>query len=108
MPVRARSNHPDRRWPPSVRKIMRIFFGLLLLSVSAVSWSQVRDLNFHSSDTDLTTAFVHAKELALSYRGDPKDPVGPWYEAALPSRNAFCMRDVSHQSLPAAMLGLGV
>ena len=87
---------------------MRIIFGLLLLAISSVSPGQVQELNFYSSDTALTTAFTHAKEMALSYRGDPKDPVGPWYEAALPSRNAFCMRDVSHQSLPAAMLGLGV
>lgn len=32
--------------------------------------------------------------------------IGPWYEAALPGRNAFCMRDVSHQSEGAAALGL--
>lgn len=87
---------------------MKIFFGLTLLLVSALSHGQERELIFHSSDTALTSAFLHAKEMALSYKGDPKDPVGPWYEAALPSRNAFCMRDVSHQSLPAAMLGLGI
>lgn len=32
--------------------------------------------------------------------------MGPWYEAALPGRNAFCMRDVSHQTEGAAALGL--
>ena len=44
--------------------------------------------------------------MALTYRGDPADPVGPWYEAALPARDAFCMRDVSHQSIGAEILGL--
>ena len=34
------------------------------------------------------------------------DPVGDWYEAALPSRFAFCMRDVSHQATGAHVLGL--
>ena len=34
------------------------------------------------------------------------DPVGPWYEAALPHREAFCMRDVSHQAMGAQALGL--
>ncbi|MFA6126609.1 MAG: hypothetical protein WC699_04845 [Bacteroidales bacterium] len=33
------------------------------------------------------------------------DPVGPWYEAAEPGREAFCMRDVSHQSMGAHALG---
>jgi hypothetical protein len=51
-------------------------------------------------------AFQWAKAQALSYQGKPGDPVGPWYEAALPSRDAFCMRDVSHQVLGAAMLGM--
>jgi len=32
--------------------------------------------------------------------------MGPWCEAALPGRNAFCMRDVSHQTEGAAALGL--
>jgi hypothetical protein len=34
------------------------------------------------------------------------DPVGDWFEAALPGRNAFCMRDVAHQSTGAQVLGL--
>lgn len=34
------------------------------------------------------------------------DPVGPWYEASLPGREAFCMRDVSHQAAGAHALGL--
>lgn len=45
--------------------------------------------------------------MALSYKGNASDPVGFWYEAALPSRNAFCMRDVSHQIIGAEIIGLG-
>ncbi|NJO88497.1 MAG: hypothetical protein HC831_05670 [Chloroflexia bacterium] len=38
--------------------------------------------------------------------GSSADPSGPWYEAALPEREAFCMRDVSHQCLAGEYLGL--
>lgn len=61
---------------------------------------------FKSSDPAIELAFNRAKKMALSYKGNPNDPVGPWYEAALPSRSAFCMRDVSHQSIGAEILGL--
>ncbi|RED23429.1 hypothetical protein BD847_2482 [Flavobacterium cutihirudinis] len=61
---------------------------------------------FKSSDAALQLAFERAKNMALSYKGNSNDPVGPWYEAALPSRSAFCMRDVSHQSIGAEILGL--
>jgi len=63
-------------------------------------------IQFTSSDTALQTAFSRAKEMALSYKGKPGDPVGAWYESALPPRSAFCMRDVSHQSIGAEILGL--
>ncbi len=33
-------------------------------------------------------------------------PVGDYYEAALPNRDAFCMRDTSHQCTGAEVLGL--
>jgi len=42
----------------------------------------------------------------MAYVNRRNDPVGPWYEAALPGRSAFCMRDVSHQLVGAQMLGL--
>ncbi|HLZ88032.1 MAG TPA: hypothetical protein VKQ52_12345, partial [Puia sp.] len=57
-------------------------------------------------DTALVRAFDWAKAQALHYRGKPADPVGPWYESALPPRDAFCMRDVSHQAIGGAILGL--
>lgn len=62
---------------------------------------------FNSSDKELNTVFEWAKTQAIKYVGDSNDPVGPWYEAALPAREAFCMRDVSHQSIGAEILGLG-
>ena len=64
-------------------------------------------LEFDSSDTTLVRGFQWAKGQALAYVRDG-DPVGPWYEASLPGRNAFCMRDVSHMSTGAHFLGLGV
>ena len=60
---------------------------------------------FQSSDSSLNDAFLWACDRALSFAHED-DPVGPWYEAALPNREAFCMRDVAHQSSGAAALGL--
>jgi hypothetical protein len=63
-------------------------------------------IEFDSSDGKLVDGFHWAKRQALAYaRTDGS--IGPWYEAALPGRNAFCMRDVSHQSTGAQFLGLG-
>lgn len=61
---------------------------------------------FTSSDKKLEKAYNWAKKMALSYAHDGNDPVGLWYEAALPQREAFCMRDVSHQAIGAHFLGL--
>lgn len=61
---------------------------------------------FTSSDAALQKSYEWAKKTALSYAHDNSDPVGYWYEAALPTREAFCMRDVSHQSVGAQILGL--
>ncbi|MFA7636137.1 MAG: hypothetical protein WCX81_00050 [Monoglobales bacterium] len=44
--------------------------------------------------------------MALSYAHFGEDPVGYWYEAALPGRDAFAIRDASHQSIGAEILGL--
>lgn len=63
-------------------------------------------LKFHSSDKQLEKTFHWARSMALSYVHDGSDPVGLWYEAALPGREAFCMRDVCHQSVGAQILGL--
>ncbi|HEX9514163.1 MAG TPA: trehalase family glycosidase [Puia sp.] len=63
-------------------------------------------VRFRSSDTALEKAFTWAKAMALHYKAGPGDPVGPWYESALPPRYAFCMRDVSHQCMGAEILGM--
>jgi hypothetical protein len=72
--------------------------------------SPASPLALESSDTKLTAAFAWAKAQALDYAFPASihgDPVGDWYEAALPLRYAFCMRDVSHQATGAQVLGLG-
>ena len=63
-------------------------------------------LEFHSSNPALNETFRWARQQALAYVRAGSDSIGPWYEAALPGRNAFCMRDVSHQASGAAALGL--
>jgi hypothetical protein len=66
-------------------------------------------LELETPDARLAAAFAWAKGQALDYvfpAAAHGDPVGDWYEAALPSRFAFCMRDVSHQATGAQALGL--
>ncbi|MEE4257385.1 MAG: hypothetical protein V2I47_10125 [Bacteroidales bacterium] len=67
--------------------------------------ARASEVSFLSSDPQLNAAWRWAKEKALSYVRTG-DPVGPWYEASLPGREAFCMRDVSHMCTGAAVLGL--
>ena len=64
------------------------------------------DLMFKSSDKLLENTFNWAKQKALSFAHDGTDPVGYWYEAALPNREAFCMRDIAHQCVAGEILGL--
>ena len=63
-------------------------------------------IEFESSDEQLAAGFRWAKAQALAYAREDGS-IGSWYEASLPGRNAFCMRDVSHQSTGAQFLGLG-
>lgn len=92
--------------------LLVVFWGNCLLSLGQKTSgagqvsSSAGGVVFHSSDTALARAFSWAKEMALHYRGKPGDPVGPWYESALPPRDAFCMRDASHQCIGAEILGL--
>lgn len=76
------------------------------LSFTASTFAQQKTVSFQSSDAALQTAFERAKKMALSYKGQAADPAGAWYESSLPPRSAFCMRDVSHQSIAAEILGL--
>ena len=84
-----------------------LLFGLASsIAVHAQAVAPLSSLQFESSDKRLVQSFQWAKSQALAYAHDGSDPVGPWYEAALPGRDAFCMRDVSHQTTGAAALGL--
>lgn len=79
-----------------------------LVAASALAHAPVAEpgLEFHSSDSTLEATFAWAKDMAMRYSHADGDPVGPWYEAALPEREAFCMRDAAHQSVGAHLLGL--
>jgi hypothetical protein len=68
--------------------------------------SHPTQLEFHSSNSSLDAMFRWARGQALAYVAPSSSSIGPWYEAALPGRNAFCMRDVSHQTEGAVVLGL--
>ena len=62
-------------------------------------------VQFHSSDPELNTRFDWARKQALAYVND-NAPIGPVYEAALPGREAFCIRDVAHHAAGAHALAL--
>lgn len=62
-------------------------------------------IQFTTSDESWNRGFAWAKEQALAYSHEG-DLVGKWYEAALPGRQAFCMRDVAHHAKGAEALGL--
>jgi hypothetical protein len=65
----------------------------------------VGTITIASDHRELVEGFEWAREAALGYVREG-DPVGKWFEAALPGREAFCMRDVSHQAEGALALGL--
>ncbi len=88
-------------------KVTFILVCVLALCPSALAQKTHDGLvEFTSSDTVLENGFRWAKRQALKYVRRNNDPVGPWYEAALPEREAFCMRDVAHQLTGANLLGL--
>lgn len=62
-------------------------------------------IQFSCSSEELNRGFSWAKEQALFYVHE-EDLVGYWYEAALPKRQSFCVRDVAHHSMGAHALGL--
>ena len=68
--------------------------------------TNIGTIGFTSNDRELNEGFAWAKEQALAYAHHGEDPVGLWYEAALPERDAFCIRDVCHQANGAHALGL--
>ncbi len=106
----------------SRRDVLKASAASLILAGSSRGWGYARAalaaqgahesqpqegaIEFESSDAKLVDGFHWAKQQAFTYaRTDGL--IGPWYEAALPGRDAFCMRDVSHQSIGAQFLGLG-
>jgi hypothetical protein len=87
----------------------RQMLAALLVACSGLAAGQQPEsspLGFTSTNTSLQQSFEWAKKQALAYARPGAGTMGPWYEAALPGRNAFCMRDVSHQTEGAAALGL--
>ncbi len=62
-------------------------------------------VSLRSSDRTIEEGFDRVKKQALHWVFEGY-PVGDYYEAALPGRDAFCMRDVSHQCTGAEVLGL--
>lgn len=67
---------------------------------------EIGKVEFACNKPLLERGFYWAKAMALSYAHE-RAPVGAWYEASLPGRNAFCMRDVAHYAVGAQALGLG-
>jgi len=92
-----------------VRYISLLCMAMIALCASAIGQSTHEaphsNLELNSSDARLVEAFKWAKQQAMAYAFDG-DSVGQWYEASLPGRRAFCMRDVSHQAAGAQALGL--
>ena len=62
-------------------------------------------VEFDASDPQLVKGLEWAKQRALGYAYSG-DGVGDWYDSTAGNRYAFCMRDTSHQSTGAAVLGL--
>lgn len=87
--------------------IARLGALLLLLArpVAGQPAAFVSPLTLTSGDARLVDAFTWARTQASAY-ASTADPVGPWFEAALPGRDAFCMRDVAHQAIGAHALGM--
>ncbi|HSG09479.1 MAG TPA: alpha-galactosidase [Longimicrobiales bacterium] len=94
-----------RRWINGGRKLIAAGLWMGAPLYAQVSPSPGR-IELRSSFAPLQDGFAWAKTQSLAYAFDRGDPVGPWYEAALPGREAFCMRDVSHQLTGGLALGL--
>ena len=62
-------------------------------------------VSLHSSNRALEQGFERLKHQALHWVFEGY-PVGDYYEAALPNRDAFCIRDVAHQCVGGEVLGL--
>ena len=86
-----------------MRTILTILSAVFL---AGTAYPQDARITFSSDDQALVNGFEWAKTQAMAYIFRGNDPVGHGYEAALPKREAFCMRDVSHQLVGTQLLGL--
>ena len=93
----------------------KLFVGVISLVLGSCHCAQTSHIQelpsdsislFTSSDKNLETFFSWAKDQARYYVHDGRDSVGLWYESALSGREAFCMRDVSHESVGGHLMGL--
>ncbi|MGN6366710.1 MAG: MGH1-like glycoside hydrolase domain-containing protein [Phycisphaerae bacterium] len=88
------------------RRTLAIGVLFLVLSNHArADTPEVGQLALNTPDDRLGNTFTWGCRQALDY-AFTGDPVGKWYEAALPGREAFCMRDTAHQAMGAHALGL--
>lgn len=91
----------------------RVLLSMLLVSAAGCTGEPeqptpvrvVGTITIASDHRELVEGFEWARDAALAYAREG-DPVGKWFEAALPGREAFCMRDASHQAEGALALGL--
>lgn len=89
-----------------LKVLVLLYFPIFAQELQFESYVNTNNsINFFSSDDEFVKAFNWAKQQALMYAFEG-DAVGLWYEAALPGREVFCMRDVSHQAMGAHFLGL--
>jgi tetratricopeptide (TPR) repeat protein len=89
------------------RNLHFLFVAIAVIGCSSTEPEvELAPISVRSSIEGLEQRFDWARDTALSYAHSDGDSVGLWYEAALPGRDAFCMRDVSHQALGAHFLGL--
>lgn len=97
-------------------KLFYFLFGMTFLFAACshslslypdISRNVSTELLLTSADSSMVEIFNWATDRSHRWVGSDDDPVGPWYEAALPNREAFCMRDVSHQSIGEEINGHG-
>jgi hypothetical protein len=88
------------------KKLNLLILLLSIITPFQTTFSQTSDLKISSSNKTLNEGFSWAKSTALSYVKTGKDNNVACYEASLPGRDAFCMRDIEHMSLGAHFLGL--
>ncbi len=62
-------------------------------------------MKFNTEKKEIQKSFEWAVQRALAFAVESEEG-GPCYEASLPGRNAYCMRDMSHQAAGGHYLGL--